>query len=96
MRSDGEKRSNRPLLHDYPTLDSYRAAFREYVKHRSEDGTADNHHEQEYDLVRECPRCGGVATISLVSVTEDPVWVCRTGHHSYENQFLFRSDWPGA
>lgn len=51
------------------------------------------HHEQDYPLVRRCPRCGGVAVISLISAVDDPVWECKTNpHHDYADSFFDQED----
>lgn len=87
---------SRPFQRDYKTLAGYKRAFRRYAEHRAETDTADPHHDQDYPLVRRCPRCGGIAVVSLISVVDDPVWQCKTNpHHDYADSFFHLEDFDG-
>lgn len=83
---------DRPAIGDYDSFGDYRSAFIDYACARFEDDTADPHHLQEYPLVRECPTCGGVAVVSLISVVDNPVWICKTGRHTTASNATFYRD----
>lgn len=86
------RRVERPSLRDFKTLEGYRRAFRRYAEWRYETDQADPHHEQDYPLVRRCPKCHGVSVVSLISVVDDPVWLCKTGRHQHYVDYFAGSE----
>lgn len=81
---DGEDVVLYPFLGDYDSVARYTRDRRRFLRYMHECCDYPDHHLQDYPVVTPCPDCGKSATVISMSSTDDPLWRCREGDHSFE------------
>lgn len=78
----------RPFAKDFDSVEAFDRAHQLHAIYQAYDKGYPDHADQPYPNVLECPKCGGIASVMLLTPIDEPIWRCRSGEHSYsESKF---------